>query len=75
MSRPVSVVSFVKGLNQAFYNGNPNQYKLPSKAQGQFLMGYVKNSSLFKQNTDWAKPDSITSPTRDSLSRESPEVY
>jgi predicted RND superfamily exporter protein len=71
MSRPVSVVSFVKGLNQAFYNGNPNQYKLPSKAQGQFLMGYVKNSSLFKQNTDWAKPDSITSPTRDSLSRES----
>lgn len=70
ISRPVSIVSFVKGLNQAFYNGNPAQYKLPSKAQGAFLMGYVKNSSLFKQNTDWTKPDSITSPTRDSVSRE-----
>lgn len=70
MSRPVSVVSFVKGLNQAFYNGNPNQYKLPSKAQGAFLMGYVKNSSLFKQNTDWTTPDSIHAPEPDSVSRE-----
>jgi predicted RND superfamily exporter protein len=70
MSRPVSVVSFVKGLNQAFYNGNPNQYKLPSKAQGAFLMGYVKNSSLFRQNTDWSKNDSIASVKPDSISRE-----
>lgn len=70
MSRPVSVVSFVKGLNQAFYNGNPRQYKLPTKNQGAFLMGYVKNSSLFKQNTSWSKPDSITSPKPDSVSRQ-----
>jgi hypothetical protein len=70
MSRPVSVVSFVKGLNQAFYNGNPKQYKLPTKAQGAFLMGYVKNSSLFKQNTDWTKPDSVTTPEPDSIARE-----
>ena len=70
MSRPVSVVSFVKGLNQAFYNGNPRQYKLPTKNQGAFLMGYVKNSSLFKQNTDWSKPDSITAPKPDSTSRQ-----
>lgn len=70
MSRPVSVVSFVKGLNQAFYNGNPERYKLPSKTQGAFLMGYVKNSSLFKQNTDWTKPDSVTTPQPDSVSRE-----
>lgn len=60
MSRPVSVVSFVKGINQAFYNGNPNQYKLPSKSQGAYLMNYVKNTSLFKQNTDWSKTDSVT---------------
>ncbi|HEY3429680.1 MAG TPA: efflux RND transporter permease subunit [Cyclobacteriaceae bacterium] len=53
MSRPVSVVSFIKGINQAFYNGNPNQYKLPSKTQGAFIMNYVKNSELFKQSTDW----------------------
>lgn len=70
MSRPVSVVSFVKGLNQAFYNGNPNQYKLPSKTQGAFLMRYVQNSSLFKQNTEWTKSDSIASPQPDSISRE-----
>lgn len=53
MSRPVSVVSFIKGINQAFYSGNPNQYKLPSKTQGAFIMNYVKNSELFKQNADW----------------------
>lgn len=57
ISRPVSVVSFIKGINQAFYNGNPNQYKLPSKTQGAFIMNYVKNSELFKQSTDW-KTDS-----------------
>lgn len=53
MSRPVSIVSFIKGINQAFYSGNPNQYKLPSKTQGAFIMNYVKNSELFKQNADW----------------------
>lgn len=58
MSRPVSVVSFIKGINQAFYSGNPNQYKLPSKTQGAYIMNYVKNSDLFKQNTDWKPADS-----------------
>ncbi len=58
MSRPVSVVSFIKGINQAFYGGNPNQYKLPSKAQGPYIMNYVKNSELFKQNSDWKAADS-----------------
>jgi predicted RND superfamily exporter protein len=58
MSRPVSVVSFIKGINQAFYSGNPNQYRLPSKTQGAYIMNYVKNSDLFKQNTDWKSSDS-----------------
>lgn len=58
MSRPVSVVSFIKGINQAFYRGNPSQYKLPSKAQGPYIMNYVQNSDLFKQNTDWKPHDS-----------------
>jgi predicted RND superfamily exporter protein len=58
MSRPVSVVSFIKGINQAFYGGNPNQYRLPTKTQGAYIMNYVKNSDLFKQNTDWKPSDS-----------------
>lgn len=58
MSRPVSVVSFIKGINQAFYGGNPNQYRLPTKTQGAYIMNYVKNSDLFKQNTDWKPADS-----------------
>lgn len=70
MSRPVSVVSFVKGLNQAFYSGRPSQYRLPDKREGAFMMRYVQNSALFRQNTDWTKPDSIASPQRDSISRE-----
>jgi uncharacterized protein len=70
MSRPVSVVSFVKGINQAYYNGNSTYYRLPSKRDGPYLMNYVKNTSLFKQNTDWAKTDSITSLNPNSDSRE-----
>lgn len=60
MSRPVSVVSFVKGINQAYYNGNPIYYRVPTKRDGAFMMSYVQNSSLFKQNTDWSKTDSVT---------------
>ena len=58
MSRPVSAVSFIKGINQAFYNGRPSQYKLPSNAQAPYIMKYVQNSELFKQNSDWKPSDS-----------------
>ena len=72
MSRPVSVVSFIKGINQAFYSGNPEQYKLPSKTQGAFLMNYVKNSELFKKATDWQTGSTDTkkeTPTRKETSK------
>src|SRR6185436_8238242 len=69
MSRPVSVVSFIKGINQAFYSGNPNQYRLPSKTQGAFIMSYVKNSELFKQNADWQTDSAFVK--KESASRKS----
>jgi predicted RND superfamily exporter protein len=31
MSKPVSLISFVKAIKQAFYNNNPERYSLPNK--------------------------------------------
>lgn len=44
LSAPVSVVSLVKYAKQAFYNGNPNYYQLPTGQENSFIMNYVKNS-------------------------------
>ncbi len=44
-SRPVSIVSLVKAAKQAFYNNNPDQYTLPTKAQAIFLLRYMKGQS------------------------------
>lgn len=56
MSKPLSVLSFVKASKQAFYNGNPAKYTLPSKAEGVFILRYLKgqtdNSGLFKSFVD-----------------------
>jgi hypothetical protein len=34
MSHPLSVLSFVKASKQAFYNGNPSKYSLPTRQEG-----------------------------------------
>ncbi len=56
MSKPLSVLSFIKASKQAFYNGNPEKYSLPSKTEGAFIMRYMKgetdNSGLFKSFVD-----------------------
>ncbi|MEJ7645936.1 MAG: efflux RND transporter permease subunit [Chryseolinea sp.] len=56
MSKPLSVLSFIKASKQAFYNGNPEKYALPSKTEGAFIMRYMKgetdNSGLFKSFVD-----------------------
>lgn len=44
LSQPVSVVSLVKYAKQAFYNGNPNYYQLPTSQENNFIMSYVANS-------------------------------
>jgi uncharacterized protein len=42
VSRPVSVLSLIKASKQAFYNGNPERYTLPSKTEGVFILRYMK---------------------------------
>ncbi|SEA54410.1 efflux RND transporter permease subunit [Bizionia paragorgiae] len=45
LSRPISIVSLVKYSKQAFYNGNPKYYQLPTKQEEAFILPYVKNSA------------------------------
>ncbi|MEQ8927949.1 MAG: MMPL family transporter [Fulvivirga sp.] len=43
ISKPVSVVSFVKASKQAFYNNNPARYSLPSNREKNFILRYMRN--------------------------------
>lgn len=56
VSKPVSIISFVKASKQAFYNNNPDRYTLPSKSEAGFILRYMKgqkdNSGLFKSFVD-----------------------
>jgi predicted RND superfamily exporter protein len=56
VSKPVSLISFVKASKQAFYNNNPNRYSLPSKSEAGFILRYMKgqsdNSGLLKSFVD-----------------------
>lgn len=45
LSKPISVVSLVKYSKQAYYNGNPKYYQLPTSQENSFILSYVKNSS------------------------------
>ncbi len=45
LSKAVSLVNIVKYAKQAFYNGNPDYYELPTKQEEAFVMSYIKNSS------------------------------
>ena len=45
LSRPISVVSLVKYSKQAYYNGNPKYYQLPTKQEEAFILPYAKNST------------------------------
>jgi predicted RND superfamily exporter protein len=44
LSKPLSVVNIAKSFNQAYYNGNPEYYSLPSSQEEIFLLPYIKNS-------------------------------
>jgi uncharacterized protein len=56
LSKPVSVISFVKASLQAFYNGNPEFYRLPSNQEKNFLIRYLSSqhdqSGLLKSFVD-----------------------
>ncbi len=45
LSKPISVVSLVKYSKQAYYNGKPKFYQLPTSQENSFILSYAKNSS------------------------------
>jgi len=44
LSSPNSVTQIVKFAKQAYYNGNPNYFSLPSSQENRFIMSYFKNN-------------------------------
>ena len=45
LSKPISVASLVKYSKQAYYNGNPKYYQLPTSQENSFILSYAKNSN------------------------------
>ena len=43
LSQTISSVNGVKFIKQAYYNGNPNYYKLPTSQENSFIARYLKN--------------------------------
>lgn len=56
VSRPLSIIGLVKASKQAFYNGNPDRFELPSQAERGFILRYMRgqsdSSGLFKAFAD-----------------------
>ena len=49
LSKPLSIVNLVKYSKQAFYNGNPDFYELPTSQEQAFILSYAKNSAKNSQ--------------------------
>jgi len=45
LSKPISVVNLVKYSKQAYYNGNPEYFELPTSQEQSFILGYAKNAT------------------------------
>lgn len=43
-SRPVSYIEGIKFANQAFYNGDPEEYRLPNQFDRAFIVNYLKKN-------------------------------
>ena len=56
LSKPISIVGLVKYAKQAYYNGNPKYYQLPTAQENTFILSYAKNTtndvSLLKNYVD-----------------------
>ncbi|MDH3322641.1 MAG: efflux RND transporter permease subunit, partial [Flavobacteriaceae bacterium] len=52
LSKSVSILNMVKYSKQAFYNGNPKYYQLPTEQEKNFILAYTKNSDT---NSDMLK--------------------
>jgi len=55
LSPPISMVTFIKAATQAFYNGQPEFYRLPNNDDKNFILSYLANS---QGGTTTASPDS-----------------
>ena len=44
LSKSISVVNAIKYAKQAYYNGNPNYYKLPTAQENNFVFSYFDSS-------------------------------
>ena len=44
LTTPVSIVTFLKAANQAFYNDNPAYYRLPDNSEKNFILSYLSHS-------------------------------
>ena len=45
LSKPISVNNLVKYSKQAYYNGNPKYYQLPTSQEKSYIFAYSKNSN------------------------------
>lgn len=45
LSKPISIVGLAKYSKQAYYNGNPKYYQLPTSQENSFILPYIKNST------------------------------
>jgi predicted RND superfamily exporter protein len=56
ISKPVSILSMVKAARQAYYNGSPAYYSLPSQRDYNFILRYLRQEenkqSILKNFTD-----------------------
>ncbi len=50
LSKPLAISDLVKFSKQAFYNGNPNKYSLPSKQEANFIMQYMPKMDTGKRS-------------------------
>ena len=47
LSSPISIINLLKYIKQAYYNGNPKYYKIPTSQENSFLSPYLKIYKLF----------------------------
>lgn len=45
LSKPISILNLVKYSKQAYYNGNPDFYALPTSQEQSFILSYAKNAT------------------------------
>ncbi len=43
LSKPISIVNLVKYSKQAYYNGNPKYYQIPTSQERNFILPYAKS--------------------------------